>query len=81
VLLILSLLGFALTVKQLVSQPDEGHPTRLIWILSTLGLVLVLFLPLPWQRYVIPLLPFSVFWIISGLVPLVDGLRRERPSS
>ncbi|MFL7814218.1 MAG: hypothetical protein AB8I40_11140 [Anaerolineales bacterium] len=80
-LLILSLLGFALTVKQLVSQPDEGHPTRLIWILSTLGLVLVLFLPLPWQRYVIPLLPFSVFWIISGLVPLVDGLRRERPSS
>ncbi len=81
VLLILSLVGLILTIKQLPSQPEELLSNSLIWLLSTLGLSLVLLLPLPWQRYVVPLLPLSTYWIAAALVIPLEAWRRNPPSS
>lgn len=37
---------------------------------------LLLFVPLPWQRYTMPLLPFVSFWIALGLQPITDLFSR-----
>ena len=38
---------------------------------------LLIFVPFPWQRYVIPLLPFSVFWISLGFSPFFNYLSKK----
>lgn len=37
---------------------------------------LLIFVPLPWQRYTMPLLPFISFWISLGLQPITDLFSR-----
>jgi len=81
ILLIFTLVGLVVTALQLPSSSRMQKTNTWIWILSTLGMVLVLLFPLPWQRYVVPLLPLSVFWIISGLAPGIKALQGDKQPS
>jgi len=71
-LLILSLAGFIFTLLRRNNLTRQENAKTLIWTLASLGTFLALLLPLPWQRYTVPLLPFVVFWTACGLVPLWD---------
>lgn len=70
IFLILSMTGFTLTVLQLGRRPTSRQENSLIWLLSSLGAFLILLFPLPWQRYILLLLPFSTYWALAGILPL-----------
>jgi hypothetical protein len=59
-------------VKRVVTLNETSTPTIFIFLLATtLQFFFILFLlPLPWQRYVVPLLPFVSIWAAIGLSPL-----------
>ncbi len=73
--LALVLSGAVLTLRKIREQPRRQRENILVWLLSSLGLVLILLLPLPWQRYVVPLLPLSVYWLLSLLDPPLRALK------
>jgi len=81
ILLIFTLVGLIVTALQLPSLSGTQKTNTWIWILSTLGMILILLFPLPWQRYAVPLLPLSVFWIISGLALGIKALQGDKQSS
>ena len=58
-----------------MSSKTEQHKI-ILWSLSSVSLTVgILFvLPIPWQRYVVPLLPLNAFWIGYALMPLSDAL-------
>ncbi|MEJ2411971.1 MAG: hypothetical protein P8Y34_03110 [Anaerolineales bacterium] len=81
ILLIFTLVGLVVTALQLPSLSGTQKTNTWIWILSTLGMFLILLFPLPWQRYTVPLLPLSVFWIIRGLAPGIKALQGEKQTN
>lgn len=72
VLLALSLYGFVLGCVR--SMRFKGPPNRGLALLTAATLIqalaLLALVPLPWQRYYMPLLPFSCFWIAYGIEQL-----------
>lgn len=47
----------------------------LVWLAGLLQFVfLLIFIPIPWQRYYLPLVPFVVLWTAWSLAGLVAGL-------
>jgi len=70
VLLILSLVGFTFSLRGGKGLSGQRSPNTLIWILSSGGTFLAVLLPLPWQRYIIPMLPVVAYWAAAGLLPL-----------
>ncbi|MCJ7715015.1 MAG: hypothetical protein MUO54_00650 [Anaerolineales bacterium] len=72
ILLVLSLSGFALGAYRLLIPNETSKFTTILFLLATIlqFFTILLLLPLPWQRYVIPLLPFSSLWASLGLSPL-----------
>lgn len=78
-MLILSLLGFALAGFQTIRQIQARSPLILILLASLLAFLSLIFLiPLPFQRYVIFLIPFTNFWIAYLIVSCVQWLRKNR---
>ena len=62
---------------------QTSFPLRRSYILLLLAtlcviLIIVLGIPLPWQRYVLPLIPFTCLWISIGLVRLGGSLKDSR---
>ena len=69
-------------IKNLFGFRNEKQSNRqeiLLIIFATLFQMaaILTFVPFPWQRYVIPLLPFSVFWISLGFSPFFNNLMKK----
>lgn len=75
----LTVLGVGLSLLE-IKQYREGHPNA--WLIILIGFLceIVFFLfsvPLPYQRYIIPLLPFVVFWEAAGIYSLLRIMRKS----
>jgi 4-amino-4-deoxy-L-arabinose transferase-like glycosyltransferase len=72
-LLVLSLYGFVLAVAQSLrkGQPPNRGLVLLAFASLIQALALLVLVPLPWQRYYLPLLPFTCLWSAFG----IDQLR------
>jgi len=81
--LVLSLTGFTLGVIKSFSPSETSKPATIYFLLATTlqFLFILFFLPLPWQRYIIPLLPFSCIWASFGLTPLISNLNNLKSDS
>lgn len=73
----LTLGGMYRILPKLFSPLDHDTKPFLFLFLSTLflGGSLLIAIPLTWQRYMIPLLPFVTIWIALGLNPLITALK------
>ena len=73
----LVLSGLFVVIKRfpLISKPKQQK--ILLWFLTSISLTsgILIALPIPWQRYVIPLLPLNAFWFGFALLPLTDALK------
>ncbi|MCX8062630.1 MAG: glycosyltransferase family 39 protein [Anaerolineales bacterium] len=73
----LSLFGFAFSSLQARYLPFTQK--RIVWlmILATVlqAIGQMIFIPIPFQRYVIPLIPFQCLWAAKGLEGLVQMIR------
>ncbi len=80
--LILSIFGCYAAIRHLRSAKQNLRRSILICLLSNLGLAIVvmLLLELPWQRYVMPLVPFVCLWSGYGVETLIDALRMRKTS-
>lgn len=76
IFLTLTLGGILFSIFETVQDNSPDLEQLSLVFLATLGqsTALLLFVPLPWQRYVIPLLPFSIFWLTRGVLPLLRPL-------
>jgi len=68
-LMTLTLLGIILAGIQ--SQKSLSHQKKIITLLLFATVLqffgLIMYVPLPWQRYVIPLVPFICLWVALGI--------------
>jgi 4-amino-4-deoxy-L-arabinose transferase-like glycosyltransferase len=64
ILMILSLAGFLLAAVRSFRTPQTSQRLTQLFLLATLliFITLVWFLPIPWQRYYLPLVPFTCLW-------------------
>ena len=74
----LVLSGLFVVIKRFPLFPKSKQQKILLWFLASVSLTIgILFaLPIPWQRYVIPLLPLNAFWFGFALLPLTDALKQ-----
>ncbi len=75
VYLILTIFGFLAACIHAL-RPGEDKPVALIiWIAASILLtaILLVTVPISWQRYYLPLVPFTCLWIAYGL----DTLRKN----
>lgn len=80
IFLTLSLTGFGLAITGIRNLSNEKARNTWVWILAGLGSFLILLIPLPWQRYLIPLLPFGTAWAMRGVSPLFRKTRTDLPN-
>jgi len=67
--MVLTLLGITLAGIQIPGLSPQKRKVPILFLLAT-GIQicgLIIFVPLPWQRYVIPLVPFVCIWAGNGL--------------
>ncbi len=74
-----TLLGLGLSLFEIKKYRDD-HPNA--WLIILLGFLceLAFFLvsvPLPYQRYIIPLLPFVILWEAAGIYSLLRLMRKR----
>jgi 4-amino-4-deoxy-L-arabinose transferase-like glycosyltransferase len=79
-LMVLSLFGFTVTAFR-VARP--GHPARrglVLLLAATLFQTLALYalVPLPWQRYYLPAVPYACLWAAAGIDQLFLPLRGRK---
>lgn len=79
ILMVLSLFGFTVTAFR-TARP--GHPARrglALLLAATLLQILALYalVPLPWQRYYLPAVPYACLWTAAGIDQLLLPLRRK----
>jgi 4-amino-4-deoxy-L-arabinose transferase-like glycosyltransferase len=84
--LTISLSGFYVMCKRYSSQSKPIQKSLILWLLTTIFLTLgiSIALPIPWQRYIVPLLPLVAFWVGYGFLPISEALQSvfmERESS
>lgn len=78
-MLLLSIFGFAYAAYTAVQDPLKRKPLVLLLLASVACfLSLVLFIPLPFQRYAILLIPFSSLWSAFLLSGLLKRLNKNR---
>lgn len=77
ILAFLTFFGFALAVVRTGELPTyQRRSIWLLWVAALLQLAgLTAFVPLPFQRYVIPLIPFQCLWAAKGIEGVVDFLK------
>lgn len=79
VVFVFSLAGFLLAGIQALRRPALRQSLGLIWIAASASfLSLVFLIPLPFQRYVVVLFPFTNLWIAFLLVHLLQRLTKNR---
>lgn len=69
ILLILNLFGFVSAVLTSIRAKEHYRQRISLLLFANLAQMMVLFflIPLPWQRYYLPLVPFSCLWIAVGV--------------
>lgn len=69
--------GFYVMFKKFSSHSKPIQKNLILFLLTTVFLTLgiLIALPIPWQRYIVPLLPLVAFWIGYGLLPLSEALQ------
>jgi hypothetical protein len=78
ILLVMSLFGFVAGVRRAFSRAaPPGDPSRrglILLLIATLSqtLILLALIPLPWQRYYLPVVPYACLWIAVGIGTLRD---------
>jgi len=78
-LLTLTLLGFALAVYQIRKNKQKQQLFGLLMLATLIAfLSLVAFIPLPFQRYAVMLIPFTNIWIVYLVVELTAKLNKNR---
>lgn len=77
ILLFLSLLGFVLSLlKWKKCAWDFNDPWLIINLCAVLEIIfLFLFIPLPYQRYVAPVIPFILVWITYSIETIIQLMR------
>jgi hypothetical protein len=80
VLLIVSLTGFIIAAVRSIRANDPTKGITLLLLLSSLliFITLVWFLPIPWQRYYLPLVPFTCLWAaytVSKAISLIRSFK------
>lgn len=75
--LFLSLFGLILTLLRAHSQPSSQRRYAILLILATVLQVVgqLIFIPIPFQRYVVPLIPFQCLWAAQGVEGWVQFAR------
>jgi 4-amino-4-deoxy-L-arabinose transferase-like glycosyltransferase len=68
--------GLIVSYKRYQEQPKNIRTGLILLLITTLFFFfgILFFLPIPWQRYILPLLPLAAFWIGCGLMPLTDAI-------
>lgn len=70
----LSTFGFLLAARKVLF---EKKPSELLWLLlSTIAMAafLLVTVPLPWQRYSLPMVPFAVVWTVYGVDQVANAI-------
>jgi len=69
--------GFYVLSKRYSSHSKAIKADLILLLITTFSLTLgiLIFLPLPWQRYFIPLLPLIAFWFGYGFLPLSEAIK------
>jgi hypothetical protein len=64
VLVVLTIFGALVAVLQIKSQTPPKQRALILTLLASVSQIaaIIIFIPLPWQRYVIPLVPFNCLW-------------------
>jgi hypothetical protein len=83
ILLTLTLAGIGYVFWAFSDKEPAERNIFLIVALATLGISGFAVFLLPWQRYIMPLLPFTFCWVAAGLTPFIKsitkGLTPEAP--
>jgi hypothetical protein len=76
ILLALTLLGFARSLFHLRQLEYRSRKCLILLLLATVSeaAVILLMIPLPWQRYVMPLVPFTTLWMSLGVSPILEEI-------
>jgi 4-amino-4-deoxy-L-arabinose transferase-like glycosyltransferase len=83
ILSILSIFGIVSAGTHIVSNKTPNKHLLLLLLLATLtqGIFLLFVLPLPWQRYYIPMMPFVSLWAAYGLemisISVLESLQKN----
>ena len=69
--------GFYVLSKRYSSHSKAIKNNLILLLITTFSLTLgiLIFLPLPWQRYFIPLIPLVAFWFGYGFLPLSEAIK------
>ncbi len=69
--------GFYVLSKRYSSHSKAIKNNLILLLITTFSLILgiLIFLPLPWQRYFIPLIPLVAFWFGYGFLPLSEAIK------
>jgi len=73
-ILAISLVGLFILIKRIKPSSVETRSRSLLYIISliSLSISIILFLPIPWQRYIFPLVPLTTLGLGFGILPFVD---------
>jgi len=83
VLLFMTLTGMLMSGLKVFKSEHHQKRALLLLMIATVfqGVALLVAVPLPWQRYVIPLVPFVCIWIAYGVMSLLTLLKEATASS
>ncbi len=76
----LTLGGILIAIKRYPKTNKHQKIAAVFFLMTTIILfgAISFFIPLPWQRYVVPLLPFTAVWIGYSLLPLNEYIDQGR---
>jgi hypothetical protein len=82
IMLFITLFGFATSLFKLGDLNTSKRRSLVLLMLASAAQssALLLAVPLPWQRYVIPLVPFVALWAGTGLADLISAARTALPA-
>ncbi len=76
IFLVMSVFGIVTSFRRTSKELSGNREAILIcqWSTACLGAVIFILLGLPWQRYLIPLVPLACLWSAYGIAQIVDQL-------
>jgi hypothetical protein len=79
-MLIISVLGFLFAILKTLKNEFNQRPYLLIFLVGTIlqFIFLVWAFSIPFQRYVVPLIPFSILWIAYAINELIARIKKTR---
>ncbi|HDD62191.1 MAG TPA: hypothetical protein ENF22_06660 [Chloroflexi bacterium] len=69
--------GFYVMYKRYAKQRKSVKQSIILMLYATFFLIIgiLIALPIPWQRYIVPVLPLVAFWFGYGLLPLSEAFQ------